>query len=173
MTAMTDDSPAPGRPARQRQRGWYIPWLFVGFFLVVFAANGVLVYIALTTYTGLETKNHFIKGINYNHALQGARAQAERGWQVKPDFVSTGERTGLVTVSLKDKHGNLLSGSIVSVTFYRPTAQGNDVDLTLPYMGDGRYGQNVELPLSGVWDLKLWIRHDTGDYQDQQRIWVK
>ena len=34
------------------RRGRWIPWAFVGGFLVVFGVNGLLIYFAITTFTG-------------------------------------------------------------------------------------------------------------------------
>lgn len=174
MTVSTDTRSAPfpgGR--RARQPGWYIPWLFVAFFLVVFAANGVMIWIAMATYTGLETENHFVKGIHYNDDLDGARRQAERAWAVGVDFQSAAERKGTVALSLRDKHGNLLTGAKVVATFLRPTQAGFDQTIELGYLGEGRYGTDVEFPMSGNWDIRIRIDHSTGDWQDQRRIWVK
>ncbi|WP_445599632.1 FixH family protein [Azospirillum sp. A39] len=156
-----------------RARGWYIPWLFVAFFLLVFTANGFMVYIATSTYNGLETENHFVKGILYNKSLEGARAQAERGWQVDLAFAPTEALKGIVAVTLHDKHGNLLRDSTVTVRFIRPTAEGHDFETELPYLGEGRYAKPVELPLPGQWDMRLTIVHGGDDFQDQQRIFVK
>lgn len=178
MTSMTTDAVSttggPHAPrGRKRQPGWYIPWLFVAFFGVVVAANSFMVYIAMTTYTGLETDNHYLKGLHYNAALEGARAQAERGWKVDLSFQSQAARKGIVGLNLRDRYGNLLNGSVVKVSFIRPTSADHDVTLELPYIGDGRYGTDVELPFSGNWDLRVIIDHPTGDYQNQQRVWVK
>lgn len=181
MTMSTDArnglaSTGPGDRNRKtggRAPGWYIPWLFVAFFGVVVAVNGVMLYFATSTYNGLQTENHFIKGIKYNDDLAGARAQAERGWKVEYGFEATDPQKGVAAVTLRDKHGNLLKDAQVTVTFIRPTHQGHDRTLELPYLGEGRYGQAVELPLAGVWDLRLEVRHASGDYQDEKRIWVK
>lgn len=178
MTSITTDAAvATGGPRgsgrRKRQPGWFIPWLFVAFFGVVVAANGIMVYVAMTTYTGLETDNHYLKGLHYNAALEGARAQAERAWKVDLAFQSQAPRKGIVSVTLRDRYGNLLTGSVVKAAFIRPTSSNHDVALELPYLGDGRYGTDVEFPFSGNWDLRLTIDHSTGDYQNQQRVWVK
>ena len=156
-----------------RQPGWYIPWMFVAFFGVVVAVNGVMLHFAFSTWTGVQTEQHFIKGIRYNEDLAGARAQAERGWQVATEFTSTDPQKGIVALTLRDKHGNLLHGATVKVSFIRPTSQGHDLAMELPYLGEGRYGAPVTLALPGQWDLRVEIEHPTGDYQDQTRIWVK
>lgn len=162
------------RPTRMpRQPGWYIPWLFVAFFVVVVAVNGVMMHFAFSTWTGLQTEGHFLKGIRYNEDLAGARAQAERGWQVVTDFTSTEPRKGIASLTLHDKHGNLLKDAKVTISLIRPTSQGHDRTMELPYLGEGRYGAPVELALEGQWDMRVEIRHATGDYQNQKRIWVQ
>lgn len=172
---MTSDAGHRLSPKRTpgRQPGWYIPWLFVGFFAVVVAVNGVMLHFAFSSWTGVQTEQHFIKGIKYNEDLAGARAQAERGWKVETAFESTDPQKGIVSLTLHDKHGNLLQGAKVAVTFIRPTSQGHDLSMELPYLGEGRYAAPVELSLPGNWDLRIAIEHATGDYQDEKRIWVK
>lgn len=165
---------SPNRPgATGRRPGWYIPWIFVAFFAAVIAVNCVMLYYSLSTFNGLQTEDHFIKGIKYNQDLAGARAQAERAWKVDLAFTSDEPGKGRVTLDLRDKNGNLLKGSKVRVKFIRPTVQGFDRTIAPEYAGDGRYVAAVDLPLPGVWDMRLAIDHPTGDYQDQQRIWVK
>ncbi|MCG5243862.1 FixH family protein [Azospirillum doebereinerae] len=168
-------TPATGtRPTRMpRQKGWYIPWLFVAFFAVVVAVNGVMMHFAFSTWTGLETEGHFLKGIRYNEDLAGARAQAERAWQVQAEFTSTEPRKGIASLTLRDKHGNLLKDAKVTISLIRPTSQGHDVTLELPYLGEGRYAAPVELALEGQWDMRVEIQHATGDYQSQKRVWVQ
>ncbi len=70
---MTMTSSTGHRPTRApRQKGWYIPWIFVGLFLVVAAVNGVMIHFAFSSWTGLQTEEHFLKGIKYNQDLAGA-----------------------------------------------------------------------------------------------------
>jgi nitrogen fixation protein FixH len=173
MSMSTDARNPTTSSSRARAAGWWYPWIFVAFFGVVIAVNGVMTFVAFSTYTGLETEDHFIKGIRYNQDLAGARAQAERGWKVDFGFEATDPRKGITAVTLHDKHGNLLKDATVTVTFIRPTAQGHDQRLVLPYLGEGRYGLAVELPLAGNWDMRIAVEHAAGDYQDQKRIWVK
>jgi len=164
----------PTRPDMSGRRpGWYIPWMFIAFFVTVVGVNGVMLYFALSTFNGLQTEDHFIKGIKYNQDLAGAKAQAERAWKVDLAFTSDEPGKGRVSVNLHDKDGNLLKGAKVRIKFIRPTMQGYDRTIEPEYAGDGRYVAALDLPLSGVWDMRMVIDHPTGDYQDQQRIWVK
>jgi Predicted integral membrane protein linked to a cation pump len=174
MTMSTDAGNRRLPPRRiGRQPGWYIPWIFVGGFAVVIAVNAIMVHYAVSSWTGVQTEQHFIKGIKYNQDLAGARAQEERGWKVETEFTSTEPQKGLVALTLHDKYGNLLKDAKVAVKFIRPTSEGHDVALDLPYLGEGRYSAPVALPMPGLWDLRVEIQHATGDYQDEKRITVK
>jgi nitrogen fixation protein FixH len=165
---LTPNTARSGRP-----RGWHIPYLFFAFFGVVIAVNGIMLYFALSTFNGLETEDHFIKGIKYNQDIAGAKAQAERAWKVDLAFDSPEPGKGKVSLNLHDKHGNLLKDAKVRVKFIRPTMQGYDRTIQPEYAGDGRYVMALDLPLAGIWDMRTVIEHATGDFQDQQRVWVK
>ena len=65
----------------EHRRGHWYPWLFVGFFGLVFAVNAVMIGIALSTWTGLETRDHYRKGVAYNEVIDKQAAQQARGWQ--------------------------------------------------------------------------------------------
>lgn len=156
-----------------RRPGWYIPFFFFAFFGVVIAVNGIMLYFATSTFNGLETEDHFMKGIKYNQDLAGAKAQAERAWKVDLAFDSPEPGKAKVNLTLHDKHGNLLKDAKVRMKFIRPTMQGYDRTITPEYAGDGRYVAALDLPLPGIWDIRLVIEHPTGDYQDQQRVFVE
>lgn len=174
MSTDTANRLSPKRPeAAGRRPGWYIPYFFLAFFAVVIGVNGVMLYFATSTFNGLQTEDHFMKGIKYNEDLAGAKAQAERAWKVNLAFESPEPGKGRVSLDLRDKDGNLLKDAKVRIKFIRPTMQGFDRTIQPEYAGDGRYVAGLDLPLPGIWDMRLAIEHATGDYQDQQRIFVK
>ena len=158
---------------RPRQPGWYIPWLIAAPFLVVFAVNGTLVHYALSSFSGLTSEHASDEGAHYNLALAAAKAQAERGWQVKVSFTSAGGLKGRLDVDLKDRAGQPLTGAEVVVGFLRPTKQGIDSHAKLTEDGAGRYGAEVVVPLPGVWDVRLDVGHPSGNYQKVERVWLK
>jgi len=51
-----------------------IPWYFVLAFLVVFAVNGVFVYLAVSTKHDLVVENAYENGVNYNEIVRDVRA---------------------------------------------------------------------------------------------------
>ena len=54
-------------------RGRWIPWLFVGFLVVVAAVNGVMIWYALSSWTGLAANQAYDNGLTYNQNLAAAR----------------------------------------------------------------------------------------------------
>lgn len=160
-------------PRRPRQPGWYIPWIIAAPFLVVFAVNGTLVHFALSSFSGLTSEHASDEGAHYNLALAAAKAQAERGWQVKVTFTSASGLKGRIDVDLKDRTGQPLTGAEVTVSLLRPTKSGADSHVILADTGGGRYGADVVVPLPGVWDVRLEVNHATGTYQKMERVWMK
>ena len=73
--------------------GW-IPMIFVGGFLVIAAVNGVMIWLAVDTFTGIATERHYEKGLAYNQALAAAEVQAALGWTAETAFEGSGPGAG-------------------------------------------------------------------------------
>ncbi len=169
MTAMPTYRPE----APDARRGRWIPWAFVGFFLVVVAANAIMIGIGIVTWPGLETENAYQRGLVYNRALEALEAQAALGWQVGFDFTQDGERQGTLTVTLEDRFGNLLQQADVRAEFVRPTHAGSDFALDLEHEYGGRYTARVELPLAGQWDVYVTATDRGRTFRLHRRIFVQ
>jgi nitrogen fixation protein FixH len=156
-----------------RAPGWWYPWIFVGFFLITVAVNGVMVFYALNSWTGLETQHYWERGTAYNTAIAGARDQRKRGWQVGIDFQATDLKSAHLAVDLKDHSGNVLADARVTAEIVRPTSEGHDFTVELSHQGQGRYTADFALPLPGQWDIRVIADHPQGDYQEVKRVLVK
>ncbi|MBI1209060.1 MAG: hypothetical protein GC191_17445 [Azospirillum sp.] len=162
---------ATPRPARVA--GWYIPWLYAASLALVVAVNGVMIHFALSTWTGLTTQHAYDEGNANDRALAGAHAQVQRAWRVGFDFVPVGALGGEVTANLADRDGHPIHGAVVTGRFIRPTVGGQDVTVTLIERADGRYAAPVQLPLAGIWDLRIVARGAGADWQAVRRVWAK
>jgi nitrogen fixation protein FixH len=151
-------------------RDLWVPWLIVAGFAVVILVNGIMVYFAMASFTGLQTEGHYQRGLDYNEVLAGERARDALGWTVDLDFQETGDGRGRLSVQAADKAGNPLKDAGVMVRLARPVQAGYDMDVTLPAAGDGLYAAEVELPLRGQWDILARIRHPSGNYSTAKRI---
>lgn len=158
------------RKHRQGSRDAWIPWLFVGLFGIVLAANGALAYFAISSFTGLETEGHYEKGLEYNRVLAAERRQDALGWSVYTDFRPNGGNSGRLVVSARDRRGTPLRGAAVTARLIRPTQSGYDREITLAPAGVGSYEAEVDLPLKGQWDIQTRIEHRSDTYLSVERI---
>jgi nitrogen fixation protein FixH len=154
---MTRDS----LPAR---RSRWIPWTFVGFFLVVFIANGLLIVFALTSWTGLDGADAYRRGVHYNRALAAAAHQTELGWHSKIGFADAGGRAGRIEFTLTDRERAPVRHAAVKATIVRPTAAGHDFTETLAEASPGHYAAIISFPMPGQWEVRvLALSHDAAD----------
>ena len=151
----------------------WIPWMFVAFLAVVLAANGTLVAIALSTWTGLSTTDPYKKGLAYNQTLEAARAQAALGWQAELGFMQLEERRGRLDLFLKNAAGVPIDRAEVRVSLVRPTQQGHDFDVLLDPRGGGKYTHDIEVPIAGIWDTRVDINNEHQVFRLQRRLMVR
>ena len=173
MTIDRDDD-QPQTEDQARRSAW-IPWAFVGFFLVVLSVNSVMIYVAFDSWTGLwgQGGSRYQQGLAYNDRLEAVAEQHARGWTVAHGFERTGQRTGALWISLSDDYDNALSRGVAVARIVRPTHTGHDFDVTLSPDGSGRYAADVAFPLSGQWEVDFRFSHERGDYRLTDRIYVR
>ena len=87
----------------------------LGFFGIVFAANGALVFFALESWPGLGTDRAYEEGVAYNRTLEAAREQSGRGW-----VSALAYEGGAVRVRLAGPGGAPVTGLDARITFCRP-----------------------------------------------------
>ena len=162
-----------------RQPGWWYPWIFVGGMLIVIAVNAVLVLFAVGTFSGLETTEHYRKGLAYQGALDAAARQAERGWSVQVDFqprpaggASDGQSRGELALVFVDRNGVPLERLEVEAQLIRPTQSGFDQTVPLDSEGGGRYRTSIMFPMPGQWDLRILAREGDARFQSTHRLFV-
>ena len=155
----------PGMTKRYR----LIPWYIVAFFVVVAVLDGIFVYVATSTHTGVVTEHAYDEGLAYNETVAAADAQKQLGWQ--SEIVLTGNR--MLSFSLKDTDGKPLTGAVVKAQFMRPTQAGMDFSLELSESADGVYTAPVTFPVDGLWDVRVFALEGEHDFQAHERLVVK
>jgi nitrogen fixation protein FixH len=158
---------------KPRQAGWWIPWVFVGGFVLVIGVNAGMVTAAFATFTGLTTKNYYRRGLAYNKVLEAADEQRRRGWKAALRFIQTGTRKGRLVASFADRQGVGLLSLDVAVRMVRPTNAGNDFSAVLKPLGDGRYAADVAFPLPGQWRAEVLARRGKAEHRLNQHLEVR
>ena len=155
------------------KRGSWIPWIFVGCFGIVFLVNGIMVYVATTTWTGIAVNRAYDKGLTYNRNLEAAARQEALGWNVSLVTDVTADLAGKLEVALHDSDGAPLQRALVVVAFERPTHEGYDFAVELAPDGAGTYTAPFTAPLPGVWDLRLVATRGTDRFVTTERVDIR
>lgn len=143
-------TPMAGKRPNDSKKGAWIPWLFVGFFGIVLVVNGIMIWIALSTWNGLAAQRSFDKGLAYNRNIEAARAQAKLGWQT---VVELDGKT--LVVGLRDREDRSVTGATLAATFERPNDEQLDFSIALTQRGDGLYEASLVDVQPGRWNVHL------------------
>ena len=160
----------------QALNGWHILASLVGFFTLVFVANAIMIYLAVSTFGGLDTDDAYRKGLAYNDRVAAAAAQAKRGWRDELSYLPKPQRLRL---ALTDASGEAVGGLTVTAQVQRPATTRFDQELALVQSGPGTYEANAAGLDAGWWTVDLTARHTSAGevspilYEARRRVWIK
>ena len=154
--------------------GRHVLIALVAFFGVMLVANGIFVYLALSTFGGLDASNAYRQGLKYNERVAESQAQAARGWQVEVVLADEADR---LTVEFLDQFGAPVRGLGVAAVLARPATDASDRTLELREADAGRYTTSLDRLPAGNWVLSLLATRLTSKgeqprYRLKQRLWV-
>jgi nitrogen fixation protein FixH len=128
--------------------------ILIGAFLLVSGVNGLMIWFALHSWTGLVSDSAYQDGLGFDRVLAESRAEAALGWSAR---ISYDAASGRLLAVLADADGRSLTGMKLSVDWLRPTSEGLDRTVTLTERAGGRYEVAFRPPLPGQWDLRLRV----------------
>lgn len=157
-------------PAR---RGAWIPWAFVAFMGFVVAVNGVMVWLALSTFTGTTVDRAYERGRLYNQVLAEAERQKALGWRLELAWTPEAATRGELVVTARDAAGAPLDRLSLRAVALRPLERPEPIPLALAEVGRGRYVGALDLPKPGQWEIRLEARRGAqGPVELSERIVV-
>ncbi|MBE7636668.1 hypothetical protein GUA87_07400 [Sneathiella sp. P13V-1] len=158
----------------KKLEGKHVFMILLAFFGVMFAVNGVFVYVALTSFSGVTEKDAYVKGLNYNRAIEENLEQRARNWLVLLDTENLGQSSSILTLSAKDRNGEDLFFDDVTMVLKRPAQEDLDFEVTLTKEAE-KFVATVEFPLPGQWDVIVLANGAGYDkpYRLEKRLWVK
>ncbi|MGE5368098.1 MAG: FixH family protein [Chloroflexota bacterium] len=160
------DYEAGGRPLN----GWKVLAMIVGFFLLVGAVDGVMVYKAVGTFSGEVVPHPYERGVAYNREIAKAREQAARDWKVDVTLAPSAPGQSEIQVVARDADGVDVTGVTMTALFAAPADLAKDVRLKLAETAPGRYAATVKLP-KGQRDLVLTAERDGREvFRSKSRI---
>ncbi|MBF0455580.1 MAG: FixH family protein [Magnetococcales bacterium] len=169
-------SSIPEENEQQHPKRRFEPWptAIVLFFLVVFAANAVMVILGIDSWPGLVSNNHYEQGLAYNQVINAQKAQDKMGWQVQLHANNLqANQTGLLSLLLLDREGEPVKGAQVEGVLFRPLGEGSDITFLLLETEPGHYATTITPSKPGAWDVKISAKKTAkADFRYVERITV-
>lgn len=132
----------------------------IAFFGVILLVNGIFLYNALSTYTGVVSEEPYRKGLSYNERIQAEKQQKTLGWSSQLALVGQGDG---VKLDLADKNGNPVSGLAITGRIGRPATAAMDIALVLSENEPGRYEARFDPLAEGTWQIDVEAKKLTGE----------
>lgn len=131
------------------RRSRWIPWAFVGGFAIVLAANAIMVWASLATFTGVTVSRPYERGRGYDQVLAAAAQQDALGWTSDVQLAD-----GQLRVVVRDRDGQPVAGRIAGVMQRPITGQ----EIALEFTSDtGAWIAAPNLPYRGLWEARLTL----------------
>jgi nitrogen fixation protein FixH len=147
----------------------------IGFFVVVFTVNGVFLFLAVSTNTGIVAVEPYRKGLKYNERIAADERQLKLGWK---SGISMDAGDGSLVAVLSDRDGNAVSGLVANAKISRAVTDREDVEAKLGETAPGRYEAKLLTMNSGSYIANLEVSDpNTADhvvvFRARRRLWLK
>jgi nitrogen fixation protein FixH len=131
----------------------------VAFFAVVAAVNAVMMTAAVTTFSGVETKNAYQAGVTFAREEVAAEAQESRHWRVNSSLRSQANGLTQVELSAQDRAGQPLAELEATVSLIHPNDRRLDRPVAMQASATGHF-RGAVTPSPGQWDLVIELSRD-------------
>ena len=144
--------------------------ILVGFFSVIIAVNMVMAYVAVSTFSGMQTQRPYEAGLKFNHAISQARVQQEQNWKVDTHVERAKDGQVTLVIVFADQQEGAIVAQSVTVQLVSPVDSRNDASFTLTADGPGRY-RGLAQAAAGQWDLVIEAkRTDDAVFRSVSRV---
>ena len=126
-------------------------WL-VGFFVVVFAVNAVLVRAAISTFGGVETLSSYKAGLQFEQEAGLAQRQDALHWQVSGKLTRDGSGAAQLDVTARDAQGAPLVGLTADARLAHPADDRLDHVIAVRAVAAGTFHGAAQAQ-PGQWEL--------------------
>ncbi|WP_395623445.1 FixH family protein [Sphingomonas daechungensis] len=152
-------------------KSWRNRYLWIVFplmFLVVFSANGALVYFAVSSWPGLAYENASERGRKFNQVLAEESLENRLGWKFDLRHAD-----GRIVLDARDASGAPLVDLDVTGTLVRPVGNFADQPLRFHPTSSGRYEAPLDAPMKGQWEVRFAAEHLSDRVHSAGRFFVR
>lgn len=157
----------------QKFEGRHVLFALAAFFGVMFLANGIFLYYAVGTFNGLDTRDAYREGLNYNARIASDEEQALSGWKPMAHYDVKGQK---LIVEMRDGSGRGVAGLTISGEIRRPVTDVEDQRVSLHEIAPARYAASLNLS-AGQWifaaEVSKAATPGVTAFRFKRRLWVK
>lgn len=124
------------------------------FFGIVFAANGIMTYFAIESFSGVQTERPYENGLAFNRDIERARAQDALGWRVNEAITRKDSGDVSLTIRITDSAQKPVSGLTIATLLKSPADSHNDCPITITEQDAGVYSGATQCG-AGQWDIDM------------------
>jgi nitrogen fixation protein FixH len=156
-----------------RLSGRMVLFGLIGFFGLIAAANAVLIWLAVSTGSGVVVSSSYRAGNDFQAEIDAANAQAARHWSVAADVTRSGDGAA-IDLTVRDASGSPVSGLAVAASFVGHTGEAGDRGAILSEGEVGRYRGVVDQLAVGNWLLVIdATRGEERVYRSENRVMLR
>ncbi|MEJ2118710.1 MAG: FixH family protein [Alphaproteobacteria bacterium] len=144
--------------------GRHVLYILFGFFGVIFLANFIMVYKAVSTFNGAEA-HAYSQGVHYNNRIAFQKRQDDLHWSHKVEFGDN----GIVRVTFTDKANAPVTGLTLTGDIGRPASSRYTQQLAFSETSSGIYTASPKSLEHGNWVVSLAV--SKGQEQSEQPIY--
>lgn len=156
--------------APRQRRFSIIPWLFVAGFVLVILVNGIMMWFAIGSFSGLYSDHARDRGLHYNQVMAEQRERDALAWTIETSWQADSHRLGL---TVKDAGGKPLAGAAVAIELIRPAERRVPIEVAMEPLGDGRFAGTVALPARGNWDADIVVDAGSHRFAVTRRLFLR
>jgi nitrogen fixation protein FixH len=152
------------------RRSAYIPWIFVGGFGVIIAVNAIMIWFAVSSFSGLYSTNPREQGLHYNDVIARQKLRDALGWSVDVAWQPSASR---MEIAVRDASGQPLAGARVVANLVRPVEKRAPIAVAMEPVDIGRFVARVDLPEHGNWDVDIVVECAGQRYASTRRMFLQ
>jgi nitrogen fixation protein FixH len=156
------------------RRSHYIPWIFVAGFAVIIAVNGTMIWLALSSFSGLYTTKPREVGLRYNAVIAEQDKRDALGWRIDASWHrESAALPGTLVVWVSDASGGPLAGARMTAELVRPVEKMPPLGIAMTPVDIGRFEGHTQLPEHGNWDVDIVVERGRDRYALTRRMFLQ
>jgi nitrogen fixation protein FixH len=172
ISAQADGEAKSGGHRKRELSGGKVLAALIAFFAVVAGVNAIMIWLAISTFGGVETENSYQAGLAFAQELATVEAQDALHWQVR-GRVLAGSGATVVEVTALDASDQPLAGLRVVARLAHPADRRQDHAVALHEEKPGQFRGTTD-PVAGQWVLVIELVDEDGRlFRSTNRIFMR